>query len=539
MKFEKVAIPDLTAALHQRGFSYLKRDKHGWMRFAGELCLKAKNYPCELAVSPALDEFPRVWLTPVPPGRPELQPHLSASGYLCYLAVGSVIFDFFNPIRQTMACLDRAEQVLEDILAGKMVEDLAEEFHITWGGNWCLLDANERRSGGLDTYPLGDRLSIATDDASRTHAKLEAFGLGTMPKDRLPAFRVLTKARPMPLQDSWPPKTVQAFLKWQNTLDPRCSRKIEQRLMEMFRAKATRVLVLIDSPQVQYGIEVELKREPAGAGNKPSLRELLYRLPVHRISAYRVNDQYLAERNLRSSKTLAGLEIGLVGCGTIGGYLAEMLAKAAAGTIGGKLTLVDMGSLEPGNLGRHRLGFSALFKRKAQAMCEELKRVAPGIDAVAVVGDVKNANLGPLDLLIDATGEQALTDWLTWQYADKVPFLSTWVEGAGNAVRALMKAKPENACARCVSQPPFKDQYRVFDVPPEVIMKGHGCEGLYVPFPAAVSMQAAALAMEMVQAWLDGAESPSFRTRVLDQQREACFKDCSPQRYGGCPACAT
>ena len=85
----------------------------------------------------------------------------------------------------------------------------------------------------------------------------------------------------------------------------------------------------------------------------------------------------------------------------------------------------------------------------------------------------------------------------------------------------------------------MNDQYRVFDVPPEVIMKGHGCEGLYVPVPAPASVQAAALAMEMVQAWLDGAESPSFRTRVLDLQREVHFKDCSPQRAEGCPACAT
>lgn len=195
--------------------------------------------------------------------------------------------------------------------------------------------------------------------------------------------------------------------------------------------------------------------------------------------------------------------------------------------------------MEPGNLGRHRLGFNALIKNKAEAMGEELRRVAPGIDAVAVVGDVKNTNLGPLDLLIDATGEQGLTDWLTWQYADKVPFLAAWVEGTGAAVRALLKAKPEHACARCISQPPLNDQYRVFDVPPEVIMKGHGCEGLYVPFPATASVQAAALAMEMVQAWLDGAESPSFRTRVLDLQREVHFKDCSPQRAEGCPACAT
>lgn len=538
MKFAKIAIPDLTAALHQRGFSYMKRDGRGWMRFAGELRLKAKNYPCELAVSPGLDEFPRVWLTPVPPGRPELQPHLSGDGYLCYLALGSVIFDFFDPIRQTMACLDRAEQVLEDILAGKMVEDLAEEFHITWGRDWCMLDVDELRPGSLDAYTFGGKTSIVTDDKARTHAKLETIGLG-LPKVKLPAFRVRTKARPMPLQESWPPKTVQALLKWQNTLDSTCRKKVEQRLMEMFRVKVPRVLVLIDSPQVQYGVAVTLKRDPAGTDNKSSLREILYRLPIHRISVCRIDDRYLAERNLPGSKTLAGLKVGLVGCGTIGGYLAEMLAKAGAGTIGGKLTLVDMGSLEPGNLGRHRLGFDALIKKKAEAMCDELRRVAPGIDAAAVVGDVKAANMGPLDLLIDATGEQGLTDWLTWKYADKVPFLSAWVEGSGSAVRALLKAKPEHACARCVSQPPLRDPYRVFDVPPEVIMKGHGCEGLYVPFPASASLQAAALAMEMVQAWLDGADSPRFRTRVLDQSREVHFKDCSPQRYEGCPACAT
>lgn len=538
MKFQKVATPDLTAALHERGFSYLKRDGFGRLRYAGELRLKAKNYPCELAIWPALDDFPRVWLKPVPPGHLELLPHLSADGYLCYLAAGSVIFDSFKPIQQTMACLDRAEQVLEDILAGKMAEDLAEEFHISWGRTWCMVDVDERRPGALEAYTFGGKISVATDDKMRTRAKLEAIGMG-LPKTELSAFRVSTKVRPMPLQDSWPPQTVQAILKWQNTLDPRCSKKIEQRLLEMFRAKVARVLVMVDSPQLQYGFEVELKRDLDGIGKKPSPREILYRLPVHRISVCRMDDKYLAERNLPGSKTLAGLKVGLIGCGTIGGYLAEMLAKAGAGTVGGQLTLVDMGSLEPGNLGRHRLGFDALAKKKAKAMSNELQRVAPGIDVVAVVDDVKDVTLGPIDLLIDATGEQGLTDWLTWKYADKMPFLAAWVEGTGAAVRAIMKAKPEHACARCVSQPPLKDQYRVFDVPPEVVMKGHGCEGLYVPFPASTSVQAAALAMEMVQAWLDGAESPSFRTRVLDLNREIHFKDCSPQRYEECPACAT
>lgn len=538
MKFAKVAIPDLTAALHERGFAYVGRGWNGWLMYTGELRLKAQSYPCEIAISPELDEFPRVWLTPLPAGRRELLPHLSVDGYLCYLALNSVIFDFFDPIRQTMACLDRAEQILEDILAGKMVDDLAEEFHETWGCTSCMLDVNESRPGILEAYTFGQKVTLVTDDRDRSRAKLEAIHLG-LPKIELSAFLVANKSRPMPLQGKWPPKTVQEFLQWQNTLDQGCSRKVEQRLLDMFRRKATRVLVLIDSPVVQYGIEVELQRRPANLPKKTSLREVLYRLPIRRISVYRIDDKYLAGRNLPGSKTLAGLRVGLIGCGTIGGYLAEMLAKAGAGMVGGQLTLVDMGRFEPGNLGRHRLGFNALLMSKAEAMRDELRRVAPGIDVVAIAGDAKELNLGPLDLLIDATGEQGLTDWLTWKHADKVPFLAAWVEGAGVAVRAIMKAEREFACARCVSQPPLKDQYRVFDVPHKVIMKGHGCEGLYVPFPASTSVQAAALAMEMVQTWLDGAEAPSFRTRVLDQSHEVHFKDCSPLRYEGCPACAT
>jgi hypothetical protein len=80
--------------------------------------------------------------------------------------------------------------------------------------------------------------------------------------------------------------------------------------------------------------------------------------------------------------------------------------------------------MEPNNLGRHRLGFPALLKRKAVAMREELQRVAPGANVVDICGDAKNAVLGQLDLLIDATGEQGLTDWLTWRYAANTPFLT-------------------------------------------------------------------------------------------------------------------
>ena len=57
--------------------------------------------------------------------------------------------------------------------------------------------------------------------------------------------------------------------------------------------------------------------------------------------------------------------------------------------------------------------------------------------------------------------------------------------------------------------------------------------------PRYTEARMAPLAMEMVQAWVDCADSPTFRTRVLDQSRAVQFKDCSPLRHEGCPACGT
>ena len=62
MKFTRVEIPDLVAALHQRGFAYIGPGWRGWMKFSGELKLKSQSHACELADSPGLDEIPRIWL---------------------------------------------------------------------------------------------------------------------------------------------------------------------------------------------------------------------------------------------------------------------------------------------------------------------------------------------------------------------------------------------------------------------------------------------------------------------------------------------
>jgi hypothetical protein len=139
-------------------------------------------------------------------------------------------------------------------------------------------------------------------------------------------------------------------------------------------------------------------------GKPTPLREAC--LPIHPVSVYRIDDKYIAERNLPGGRTLAGLRIVLVGCGTIGGYLAEMLVKAGAGTARGQLTLVDMGSMEPNNLGRHRLGSlhcSSARPLRCAKSCSESPQVPMSWISAATP---KMQFLASWTLLIDATGEQ-------------------------------------------------------------------------------------------------------------------------------------
>lgn len=55
----------------------------------------------------------------------------------------------------------------------------------------------------------------------------------------------------------------------------------------------------------------------------------------------RMDDKYVAERNVPEGPTLAGKRVALIGCGTIGGFLAELLVKAGAGLNDGDLALID------------------------------------------------------------------------------------------------------------------------------------------------------------------------------------------------------
>jgi len=540
---------DVIDAFKQRGFTFVGNTTDGRLRLHGHLtpAQSGKGYRCAIELDPNFFELPRIRLLELPPDSPAVVPHLGADGHLCYAAKGTVVLDIFDPVGQALACLNRAEEVFTKIVAGELVQDLEEEFHAFWCGDFCLLDI---QGSALGQHPCrvldgqGRLLFCVTDDPERTSKKFKGFVPRPEDAQSIVAYRVQTNVQPRPLVNQWPPQTVGALLDWQSKLDTRCRRKIHARIRDALAAKAKGVLILIESPRMTYGVSIIFDGIAASLTKKVKTlahrRDPTLALRVTPVAVARIDDSYLAQRNVPDRTTLASKSIALVGCGTIGGYLAELLLKAGAGTCGGKLSLVDMDVLMPQNLGRHRLGCTDLFSNKATSLANELLRLVPTATIQPLPVDVKQARLDDgLDLLIDATGEEALGHWLCQHYLRRTAMLSVWIEGPGTVVRGLLHTSAAGACYRCLWHSVRRGALRPTTEEVPVILAGQGCEDLYVPFPSTVSVQAASLGAEMALDWANGSQSPALRTRLTDRRYHLETPDADPPPDSNCPICRT
>jgi len=226
-------------------------------------------------------------------------------------AKGTVVLDIYEPVGQSLACLQCATAVLGQILKGEMVEDLAEEFFAYWNGWLCFLDMQDEdlgRQNCIVAQANGNPLWFITDNEDRTTRKLHSLGYQITDKTVL-TYRVKTAAQLRPLTSHWPPETVADILAWQSTLDAWCRRKVHERIKEGQSKKANGVLIIIESPLMTYGFAVPFDHQASRKTKLADRKDSSFGLKVMPVSMIRIDDQYLAQRNIPKSKTLAGIPI--------------------------------------------------------------------------------------------------------------------------------------------------------------------------------------------------------------------------------------
>jgi hypothetical protein len=173
-------------------------------------------------------------------------------------------------------------------------------------------------------------------------------------------------------------------------------------------------------------------------------------------------------------------------------------------------------------------------------------RDLPHLEIEAQPGDALQTlgSLSRFDLIIDATGEEALSIAIN-QHAVRhrpsfPPILYVWLAGNGSIAQALLCDGAEHACYKCM-KPELAGQPRYRGVKSEMELQldsNAPCgDGLFIPFPVSRSVSAAALGLELALAWANERPQPRFRNLALDTAQAYKLKDSNPGSSAACPAC--
>ena len=227
----------------------------------------------------------------------------------------------------------------------------------------------------------------------------------------------------------------------------------------------------------------------------------------------RTDKNYLLKRTLEISSKTVKKKILVVGCGSIGGYLACELAKAGYEDI----TLVDNDLLGEENVFRHVLGMEYVSQYKCVALANyirknipevSLKTLSEKLENIVLEGDIE---LDHYDLIVSATGDQNLNRWINAFVIEnqiEVPVVYAWNEvyGIGNHV-ALFRYGNE-ACYECM----FGRDENTGEIynkasycaPGQNVTKTlGGCGSAYIPYGNAISMKTVILCLDVIKAALE------------------------------------
>lgn len=227
---------------------------------------------------------------------------------------------------------------------------------------------------------------------------------------------------------------------------------------------------------------------------------------------------------------LEAARVLLVGCGALGGVLAQTMVRSGVG----RLVLVDRDVVEPSNLPRQVLfedRHATARTPKAEAALEALARIGgPSV----VEGHVRHVDAETLPelaegaaLVLDGT-DNLETRYLIndWSVERGVPWVYAGVVGSGGLVLAVLPGV--GPCLRCVFPEP----------PPPGSLPTCDTAGVILPAVGAVASLAAGLALRILGSGARPADAPFEPALVELDVWSGSVRRLAVPRDPGCPACA-
>ncbi len=206
-------------------------------------------------------------------------------------------------------------------------------------------------------------------------------------------------------------------------------------------------------------------------------------------------------------------KILLIGCGSIGSYLANELIRAGFEDI----TFIDNDILKEENIFRHLLGAEYVGMYKAEALVKYFKKNIPCLKLNSICESMQalisehEVILKDYDMIISATGNHNINRFLNKEIYGKginIPVVYAWNEPLDIGCHAAVIQYKYKGCYECfLDRTSTTDE--LFDATAycereqKIIKKIAGCSSSFIPYGSTVSLKSALLCMDLINKLLD------------------------------------
>lgn len=454
-------------------------------------------------------------------------PHLNKEGIFCYCREKEIVFDVNEPIEQIVYFVRLAQSQWREYSFKRETREIGAEISAYWREDNealvlfdCDKDVNikpillEGKSEGVDNEN-NCRILLLSQFPDRTLKCLNVIQAYRNLKwnivGRLKPYIIFVDAVPCKLSNPWPPIAIPAFLKWLGTFASGKAKGLKKCILSLSNCGLLIVIRFKNGQDIAclYCLNNGMGVDGDRLNWKYGKIEIARLIDVSCRGTQNIND---GERFLLKDKRIV-----LVGCGTIGGYIADGLISSGAGSGSGELILIDNDRLSLRNIGRHRLGCEYIGLNKAESLAKEMRKKNPAANVKWINNSILEANFNIPDILVDATGEEALGCLISQRYHNVCDVLSTWIESNGVVIRSFLHEKGSIGCYSCLCKHIREGKFKVLKNPPTDVLKG-GCSDVFTPFSVCSSMSAASLALSVIFSWEIGSKKTKLYSQILDSR---------------------
>lgn len=554
--------------------------------------IKAASFPVTIVISdPFFVTKPLILLDRKPDGLPVTTPHLFFDKALCYLDDRGYEFDRYNPEYNIKVVLEALSQLLNSYVEEPdlLQQEIRRELPLYWNSDTSEVTYIASTHSDALQFSFYEHLNLKGKSVSEIVIADDSESISTWISKRNgvvdenaisgPAFIVNLPDNITFDLNTWPPKSYSDVLTWLNKSKATPARQRFINKVFMAILEHHRCIVLFRLLNMHLGCYLSFASEPsrtvlkeksrfrgskkqrgkkvftATEAQKISLITAIERYEkkngFHRLMILDVRPSQVVTRNLTQSNSLSDLRIGLIGCGTLGGYTASLLIQAGAASGIKEFTLFDPDTLHPENLGRHILGVEYLGENKAVALADSLsKQSVTKLCIYPVEKKFSKAefreSITKFDVLIDTTGDITFSTNLCHYMhhnGNAIPVIYGWIDAGGLAARALIDIPDRNSsCYACLKTRDtfgqLVERYPLFKPNVEIpSWQPRPCGiGGYLPYSSQASVSGAGLVQGMALDFANERKTPSFRHISLDQ-RVISTKDSTPKPLKNCPCC--